>query len=221
MRWLLLCLGLAQALRAEEALRIIGVERQGLPPYEAADRSYRLSGGQDRGLHVGDRLLVKRIGEARALGHLWVTEIQGGQARARFEPLASVYPMKGDTASPEVLRGLPEAVRLEAAPLAQVSSPRATNEAPPREGVLYFLPQEKELSLAGLKKLEVWVETWGTAGRWALQVPPAKTRPALQKQRTEALQAALRALGIEHFAVETGPRTAEGKNDPAWVRHWD
>jgi hypothetical protein len=46
-------------------------------------------------------------------------------------------------------------------------------------------------------------------------------KPALQKQRVESLQAALRALGIEQVTVETQPRTTEGKYDPAWVRHWE
>jgi hypothetical protein len=102
------------------------------------------------------------------------------------------------------------------------SPPQTAVEAPPREGLLYFLPQRAELSPAGVKKLEDWVQEWGSGGRWAVQVPTAKAiKPVLQKQRAESLQAALRALGIEGVKLETDPRTTEGKYDPAWIRHWD
>jgi hypothetical protein len=53
-------------------------------------------------------------------------------------------------------------------------------------------------------------------------VPTAKAvKPDLQKQRVASLEAILRTLGLEHLKVETDPRTTEGKNDPAWIRHWD
>ena len=222
MQWFLLCLGLAGALGAQEHLHITAVERRGLPPYELEDRVYRLDGGQDRGLRVGDRLLVKRAGDIRACGHLWVTEVLAGQATARYEPLGEVYPMRGDLAILEVLKWMPVAARLGTDNLPAIPGPRPTPEPPPREGVLFFLPQKSELSLAGLKKLESWVEQWGSEGRWAIQVPTAKTvKPALQRQRAESLLAALRGLGINQVRLETDPRLAEGKYDPVWIRHWD
>lgn len=222
MRWILVCLGLVGALGAQAPLHIIAVERQGLPPYESVDRTYRLDGGQDRGIHLGDRLKVKRSGEVRIFGHLWVTEVSADRAGARFEPLEATYPMKGDLAILEVLKWLPGAGRLETGPIPVVPLPLLLPEAPPREGILFFLPQKSELSLAGLKKLETWVEEWGAEGRWAIHVPTAKAvKPALQKQRVETLQAALRALGIEHVALETSARSTEGKYDPTWIRHWD
>jgi hypothetical protein len=204
------------------ALRVIAVERQGPPPYEAADRIYRVDGGQNRGLRVGDRLTVKRAGEAAALGYLRVTAVRGDHAETRFESTASTCPMKGDLAFRDELKWMPESRRLEADPMPRTPPPRTAVEAPPREGVLYFLPQRAELSPAGLKKLEGWVQEWGSRGRWSVQVPAAKAvKPALQAQRAETLQAALRTLGVEHAKVETEPRTAEGKYDPAWIRHWD
>ena len=55
-----------------------------------------------------------------------------------------------------------------------------------------------------------------------MHVPSAKAlKPALQKLRAEALQAALHSLGIEHATLDTQPRMVEGKYDPAWIRHWD
>jgi len=222
MRWSLLCLGLTGTLGAQTALRILAVERRGLPPYEATDRVYRLDGGQDRGLRVGSRLVVKRAGEARALGQLWVIEVHPDQAVARFEARAALAPMKGDLALPEESKGLPEAAAGDTDRLPSIQPPLSSPEAPPREGILFFLPQRAELSQAGLKKLEGWVEQWGVEGRWAIQVPSARAlAPALQQQRAEALLAALRALGIQQVRLETGPRTAEGKYDPTWIRHWD
>lgn len=222
MRWLLVYLGLSSVLGAQVPLHIVAVERHGMPPYEAADRIYCLDGGGDRGLHVGDRLVVKRTGEVRSLGLLRVTDLRGGRAETLFEPAGSTYPMKGDLAVLRELKWPPAAGTLNADPLPVPPLPSAKIEAPPQEGILFFLPQQAELSPAGLKKLETWVETWGGSGRWAVQVPTAKAlKPALQQQRAESLQAALRALGVDHVAVETERRTAEGKYDPTWVRHWD
>lgn len=222
MRWFLLSLGLAGALSAQAPLHIVSVERRGSPPYEAADRTYGLDGGQDRGLKVGDRLIVKRLGEAIPLGHLRVTEVRGERAGASFEPAGAGYPMKGDLAIREELRQIPALARLNEEPLPLAALPRASSEAPPREGLLYFLPQRAELSPAGLKKLEAWIREWGAEGRWAVQVPAAKgLKPALQRQRAESLQAALGMLGVRSVLVETEPRTADGKYDPAWVRRWN
>src|SRR5664279_4108118 len=108
MRWLPLCLGFAGALGAQAPLHIVSVERRGLPPYESTDRTYGLDGGQNRGLKVGDRLMVKRVGEALPLGHLRVTEVRGERAGATFEPAGTAYPMKGDLAIREVLLRIPK-----------------------------------------------------------------------------------------------------------------
>jgi len=222
MRRFLPCLGFAIALAAQAPLHVVGVERRGPPPYEAADRVYRVDGGLGQGLRVGDRLLVRRAGEAAPIGHLRVILVRGELSEARFEPAGTVYPMKGDLALREELKGIPSLVALDVDPLPDVPRPLAKPEAPPREGLLFFLPQKAELSLAGLKKLEAWVEAWGLGGRWAVQVPRAKAlSPALQKERAESISHALRALGIQQVNVESEPRSAEGKYDPAWVRHWD
>jgi hypothetical protein len=223
MRWLFMCLSFGWVLEAQQQpLHIMAIERKGLPPYESTDRVYCLDGGKDCGLRVGARLSVKRVGEARVCGHLWVTEVTSHQAGARYAPRDSTYPMKGDLATLDILKSMPEAGRLNPDPLPVVSSPSATPKAPPHEGVLFFLPQRAELSLAGVKKLEAWVQAWGREGQWSIQVPTAKAiKPALQKQRIESLEAALRALGIEQVKQETGARATESKYDPAWIRHWE
>jgi len=222
MRWFVLCLGLAGALGAQASFHVVAVERRGPPPYEPADRVYLLDGGAARGLQVGAWLKVKRSGAPAVLGYLRVTELRGDRAEARFEPISSTYPMKGDLALLEELKWMPDAPDLGAEPMMPPASPLASAVAPPREGLLYFLPQRADLSPAGQKKVEAWVQAWGTGGRWAVLVPTAKAlKPALQKQRADALQAALRTLGVAQVAVEHEPRTADGKHDPAWIRHWD
>lgn len=222
MRWIVLSLCLAGILGAQAPFHVVAVERRGPPPYEPADRVYRLDGGLDRGLQVGARLKVKRTGDPAVLGYLRVIEVRRDWAEARFDPASAGYPMKGDLALLETMAWMPGGPSVNSDPLDVPSSPLASAVAPPREGLLYFLPQRAELSPAGRKKVEVWVQAWGLGGRWAVLVPASKgVRPALQKQRAESLQAALRELGIEAVAVESEPRLAEGKHDPAWIRHWD
>ena len=130
MRRFLVCLALGGILDAQAPLHIAAVERRGPPPYEATDRIYCLDGGRDRGLRVGDRLLVKRIGDIRACGHFWVTEVRANQAEARYEPTDSTYPMKGDLAILEVLKWLPDPGRLNPEPL-PVPPPAPAEKARP------------------------------------------------------------------------------------------
>lgn len=220
-RLILLPVLLVGALGAETPLRIVGVERRGPPPFEGVDRVYRLDGGKDRGLRPGLRLAVCRPGLARPLGHLRLTEVREAEAEGRFETAEGAFPLKGDQVRRVDLRGLPAFPALEEA-LPVPAPPGAPMGAPPQEGLLFFLPQQTELSPAGQKKLEAWVAAWGMGGRWVVQVPASRgLRPELQKRRAEALQAALKALGVGAAQVESGPRTAEGRHDPAWVRHWD
>ncbi|HLP30578.1 MAG TPA: hypothetical protein VK150_04395 [Geothrix sp.] len=222
MRWFLIWLALAGALGAQTPIRVAAVERRGLPPYEPADRIYRLDAGKARGLRVGDRLTVKRKGERLALGHLQVIEVQADHTDAHFDPVSSAYPMVGDLALLLELKWMPAGPALDPDPLPVPEAPLRSATAPPREGLLYFLPQRADLSPVGQKKVEAWVQAWGRGGRWAIQVPTAKgVNAALQQQRVDALLAALRACGVEAATVERDPRMAEGKHDPAWIRHWD
>lgn len=222
MRWLLLCLCVAGALGAQTPLHVVAVEHHGPPPYETVDRVYCLDGGKDHGLSVGDRLVVKRASDARIIGALWVTGILEARAETRFEPKGSIYPMKGDLALAEVFRWMPEASRLNDAPIPVVSLPSTTVEAPPREGLLFYLPQQVELSPAGVKKLEGWVKAWGRLGRWSVQVPADKAAVAvIQRQRAEALVAGLKALGVERVSVDMEPRTTDSQFEPIWIRNWE
>ena len=221
MRRLLVLIGLAGILGAQAPLRIVAVDRKGLPPYETQDRVYRLDGGSDRGLHVGQRLAVRRSGEPRALGHLQITGVRGHEAEGTFSPAGEAFPLKGDLVWRDELAALP-AILWQEDPLPRPATPAAMPAAPPQEGLIFFLPQRADLSPAGLAKVDGWVKAWGTEGRWVVQVPASPAlRPALQTQRAEVLQSALRTLGVAQAEVEKVTRTAEGKFDPMWLKHWD
>ena len=130
--------------------------------------------------------------------------------------------MKGDLATTEVASPLLALAAPAFQPLPALTAPRPLPQAPPREGLLFFLPQRSDLSLAGMKKVEAWAEAWGTCGHYVIHMPTAKAlRAELQKDRVEALRAALRTVGIAEATVDTTPRTAEGRNDPAWIRRLD
>lgn len=222
MRWFPFCLVLAGALGAQTQVRVISVERRGTPPYEEADRIYGVDGGQDKGLSLGARLVVRRPGEGVRLGHLRVIEVQGKRSATRFEPEGDRFPMKGDVAILAEPWRVPVLKALDPDPIPVAPSPRSSATAPPTEGVLYFLPQRAELSPAGLSKLEAWVQAWGQAGHWVVHVPSSKAwKPDLQRQRAGVLIAALRRLGVADAKLEIHSRTAEGKYDPTWIRHWD
>lgn len=222
MRRILLLTCLMATLGAQGSLRVVAVTRKGLPPFQVADRIYRLAGADAGSLRVGQRLLVRRAGLPKALGHLRITEVQGAEADSVFLPSGTAYPMKGDGATLELLAPLPDLPDPGPGPEALPAMLQPGIEAPPREGLLYFLPQQADLSPAGHQKLQAWIAAWGTTGRWAVQVPTTHAlSPALQRRRAEALQGALRALGIAHAEVETAARAADGRYDPTWVRHWD
>ena len=217
---LVLGLGLTSALGAQAALTVVAVVRQGPPPYDPADRIYVLEGSPAP--QVGDRLAVRRPGVRGTLARLRVTALRDGHTEARLVPPLEHSPMKGDLATTEAASPLLALGAPAYAPLPVLTAPRSLPQAPPREGLLFFLPQRWDLSPAGMKKLEGWVEAWGTGGRWVIHLPAAKAlRAELQKDRLDALRAALRSLGIAEATVDTTPRTTEGRNDPAWIRRLD
>lgn len=217
-----LLLALAASLAAEGPYRILGVERRGLPPYRVEDRLYPLELGPAGHLKVGDRLMVTRPGAPRALGRLRVVELQPGRALATFEALGEGAPLKDDLATLEVLPSLPASQPVRATPLPVATSPEAPPKAPPEEGLLYFLPGSAELSPAGRRKLEGWVQAWGPKGRYAvLQAPASGREGELRQQRGELLQILLKGLGTGMVELQWEARPAEGRHDPLWVRHWE
>lgn len=210
------------ALPGQAPVRIVDVTRKGDPPFEPGKRIYVLDGGRDHGLHLGDRLAVRRLRDPRLLGWLQVTQVGATRAEARLEREGPTYLLKGDQAWREELKALPTLPRLDGGRLATLPEPDRGAKPPPWEGLLFFLPQRKDISPAGQRKLGEWVAALGAGGRWAVQVPAAKgLSPELQQRRAEALQTALRALGVAQIDVDTTPRKAEEKYDPAWVQHWE
>jgi len=205
-------------------MRIQAVERRGLPPYEeTATRLYRLDGGENRGLRTGDRLQVRRTGEG-TLAHLRVVEVRAEWSRAALDQTLADYPLRGDLVTREDLPALPGLPAL-APDLASTppAVPKAeTPEAPPQEGLLWFLPTSRELSPAGEAKLAAWVEAWGRTGRWGVLVPDDdRVAEVLRAARFESLREALARLGVTGVSRHGGTRRVEGVNHPLWIQRWD
>jgi len=221
MRWLLVLL-LGLPLGAQAPFTIVSVDRQGLPPYEPETRIYRLDGGRNRGLKAGEWLTVRRAIKGRALGRLRVESVGATQAGTSYVPAGDDWPMKGDQAWPDPLLTLPPWPSLDELPSALPPPPVTGAIAPPREGLIYFLPRQAEVSPAGREKVAGWVKAWGVAGKWAVQLPGGKAfKPALQQQRAEALLEVLRENGVATAEVQQTTRTQEGPNEASWVLHWD
>ncbi len=220
MRALLLCFGLP--LGAQAPFTIVAVERKGLPPYEENSRVYRLDGGETRGLKLGDRLSVRRTGEG-AFALLRIVELKAEWALGVVDPPTGGAPMKGDLALKAELEAIPPLPVLRNPDLPMPKGPTSTGvEAPPQEGLLWFLPQSTELSPAGVAKVMGWVEAWGKDGRWCIQVGAAAgADERRRKARAQAVVEALHSLGIAEAAVELTARTAEGPHHPVWVQRRD
>lgn len=220
MKWLLLLI-LLLPLGAQVPFTILSVERSGSPPYEPESRIYRLDGGANRSLKVGERLVVRRPGKKRPLGHLVVVRVGSEETRTTFVPLEDTWPMKGDLAWRDPLPSLPTWAKTDDLPAGPLQPPKPGALAPPREGLIFFLPKRADLSPAGREKIEGWVKAWGTSGEWVVQVPMGRVfTPSLQQRRAEALLALLRNCGVA-AVVEHLPRTHEGPNDPAWILRWE
>ena len=216
----LVLLFLMLPLGAQAPFRIISVDRRGAPPYEPATRIYRLDGGEDRGMRVGERLTVGRLGATKPLGHLRVLVVGAHHAESTFTPAGVEWPMKGDPVWRDELPGLPGWGNLNGEPLPELLAPASRVLAPPQEGMLLFLPQRAELSPAGRTKVEAWVQAWGVSGRWVVQTPLGKTlQPELQQQRAEALSALLKQLGVLRVDRLQGVRSYEGPYEPLWILH--
>ncbi|HJV23915.1 MAG TPA: hypothetical protein VJ570_14525 [Holophagaceae bacterium] len=220
---LLLLLALAP-LPGQAPLRIVSVERRGMPPYEeSTPRLYRLDGGENRGLHLGDRLQIRRMGEGY-LGHLKVVEVRAEWAMAALEANALAYPLRGDMVIREDLPSLPALPAFPDRPPLPAPAPAkgSSPEAPPQEGLLWFLPMSRELSPAGLAKLAGWVQAWGPSGRWAVQIPEdARVVGPMRDARFEVLKEALAQLGVAEVQRLGGARSQEGPNHPVWIQRRD
>lgn len=221
MRWFA-ALALILPLAAQSPFLIVSVDRIGSPPYEPESRVYRLNGGTNRSLKVGEWLTVRRPGRERPLGHLRVLTVGTEEAGTAFVPLGDTWPMKGDLVWRDPLPGVPAVTKTDDFPSALPPPPIAGAVAPPREGLIYFLPKRADLSPAGRVKVVGWVQGWGVAGRWVIQMPTGKAfQPALQKQRAEALLATLRECGVPTAEIQSLARIQEGPHDPSWILHWD
>jgi len=118
---------------AGEPLRVVSVLRTGLPPYEDANRLYRLEGEACGRIRSGEALVLRRTGEARSLGCLKVTETRGSYVLARMLIPGETYPIKGDLAlREEDINPLPTLTTAHPIVLSTALAPlQTTKSAPP------------------------------------------------------------------------------------------
>jgi len=123
---------------AAAPLRVVSVDRPGLPPYEDDQRVYRLEGPECRTLRVGEILPLRRQGEPRRLGKLEVLSVHLDHADARLAEAGETFPLKGDEAlCREPLRALPLAASASPSPLPAMD---ALRPLPPRPAVAAAKP---------------------------------------------------------------------------------
>lgn len=103
--WLSLCLTLPLA--ASPSLRVVAVERKGLPPFEDDRRVYRLEGEEAARLRPGDLLQLARTGDPRDPGRLKVIALEGGRVSALLETRGATYPLVGDQATARRMTPVP------------------------------------------------------------------------------------------------------------------
>lgn len=126
--WLCLCATLPLA--AGASLRIVAVERKGLPPFEDDRRIYQLAGEEAARLRPGEVLQLVRPGDPRDPGRLKVTGQEGGRASACLEARGTTYPLVGDQA---ILRRADPVPSLPALALLPDLALRPPRSGPPPE----------------------------------------------------------------------------------------
>jgi hypothetical protein len=222
MKLLLSFMLMTAALHAAAPLTVVNVVREGQPPYEDADRLYRVEGDGSDQLRPGRVLLLMRAGDPRPMGQLEVVKTGPGYALAKVRKAGATYPMKGDQAVPrEPLRTLPSlpspgrplaiALALPAAPALPVPPPGAAHREP-----IFFLPEQATLTPAARSKLKAWVATWGRAGRWVLALPTAQPSP-LTEARVTALREELTRLGVPKVELDANAPVPPGKYPAVYV----
>jgi len=216
MRQMLLGFLLGPMLAGGPPLQVAGVVRSGVPPYDEAERLYRLEGEGSQVLQINEYLTLRRVGERRPLGRLQVMAIKDGYALARLTTPGETYPLKGDLivrheravplpVMPEPTSG--EGLRPpgDLVPrVLQLTIPRSPSTEKLHQEPIFFLKGSAELSPAARVKLKAWVGAWGLEGRWVLRVPKDPQVPAsLSQARVEALKQALGQLGVSDIEVDS------------------
>lgn len=221
-------LALGCLLSGAPPLRVAGVVRDGMPPFEATERLYRLEGEGCLVLKVAEQVSLRRAGEARGLGRLEVTAVKDGYALARVSQAGQTYPLKGDlVVRHEQLQSLPpfpasQALALPGPALApklvKLSVPPSPRKGGLHRGTIFFLKGNAELSPGARAKLQAWATAWTFEGRWVIQVPEnPEVLPALSQARAEALKGELAKLGLSQVECRTLPPEVAAKYDSVYI----
>jgi len=210
------------ALHAAAPLTVVNVVREGQPPYEDADRLYRVEGDGGDQLLPGRVLLLMRPRDPRPMGQLEVVRTGPGYALAKVRKAGATYPMKGDQVVPrEPLRTLPGLPSTGGPWSVALLQPAALALPVPPPGVahrepIFFLPEQATLTPAARSKLKAWIAAWGRAGRWMLALPPSPPSP-LNEARVTALRNELTRLGVAKVELGTAEQTPPGKYPAVFV----
>lgn len=207
------------SLAASEPLRIVAVERQGLPPYEDDRRLYRLQGQAH--VSAGELLELKRPGTKDHLGRLRVVRTTPDGVLALLDRRGDTFPLKGDVALHWEMADVPGLPTGEA--ITQVAMPNLPALTVPREPrqlwePLFFLPGDATLSPLGRAKVEGWAHEFGE-GRWTLECPRAKGASArLLNARMKAVRQVLEAAGVRGIQIRTVPEPPGQRRETVFVR---
>lgn len=128
---LCLCLCLSLPMVAGASLRVVAVERKGLPPFEDDRRVYRLEGEESASLRPGDVLQLVRTGDPRDPGRLKVADLEGGRVSAYLEARGTTYPLIGDQAVPRRMSPVPSLPATLPLPDLTLRPPRSVPPAEP------------------------------------------------------------------------------------------
>lgn len=207
-------------LPAAEPLRIVAVEREGLPPFEDARRLYRLQGPAR--VSPGEYLELHRPGSSAAPGRLRVLRTTPEGVLALLDRRGDTYPLKGDVAQHWEVAVMPDLPGSRG--LGTAAGPLEPALAVPREAralrePIFFLPGDATLSPLGRAKLQGWVQDLGQ-GQWTLEVPPAKGRSGrLVQARAKVLKAALETAGARTVQIRAGHAAPPDRPDRVWVQY--
>lgn len=202
----LMFIPLALGLAAANPLHVSAVVRQGLPPYEDANRLYRLEGEGAEGLRPGAVVTLHRPGRDVRPGRLKVVNLTPQGALAKLESPGDHFPLIGDQALEARPAPFPAFPRLPESPTpAQIAPHPPVARAAAPLAALYFLKGDATVSPGGLAKLRGWASAWDRSRPWRLMMPRDSEDPGLSLRRAEAVRTALQELGVSQVTLDPVP----------------
>lgn len=203
----LMVLPFALGLAAASPLHVSAVVRLGLPPYEDANRLYRLEGEGAGTLRPGAVVTLHRPGRDVRPGRLRVVNLTPQGALAKLESPGDHFPLIGDQAleaRPAPFPTFPSLPETTTAAAKISPHPPVARSAAPL-AALYFLKGDATVSPGGLAKLRTWAAAWDRTRPWRLMMPRDGEDPGLSLRRAESVRTALQDLGVTQVILDPVP----------------